>query len=149
MKLRFVWALAALVLITLWGTMVCAQVATSTPTFDPGTLGILDLDSYTDVAGRAFKSRKWMLLAGLLLTGVIAVVRTFGLAKKIKGEWVPWLTLGISMATSLALGLQQGKSWLTIIVGGLSVGITAIGGWEVFGKLVRNLIRMVKTKLGK
>lgn len=94
----------------------------------------------------AFSKRSWALGAGLLLTLIAAWLRAFNFAQKIPVEWMPWAVLGMAMLASIGVGLQSGKRFSTILIGGLSVGVMAIGGWETIGKMVRALIEKLRHK---
>lgn len=85
----------------------------------------------------AYASKDWMLLAGLVLTAVVALVRKLGIAAMLSPDQSKWLAVGLSMAGAVGGGLMLGMSWHAILVTGLSTGLVAIGGWETLGKLLR------------
>lgn len=82
----------------------------------------------------AFRSRDWGLLASSILMLVVVLARQFRLVQQLPTEWVPWATGGLAIATSVALGIEQGQHWSTILSTGLVIGLTAIGMWETVGK---------------
>ena len=89
---------------------------------------------------KAYESQAWALLAGLLLTLAVWVANTFVLAK-VKPAHMRWVALGLSVVTSVGLGLQGGQDWMTILVTGLTVGLTSIGMWETAGKTARDTLK--------
>lgn len=82
----------------------------------------------------AFRSRDWGLLASSVLMLVVVLARQFRLIQRLPAEWVPWATGGLAIATAVALGIEQGQHWTTILSTGLVIGLTAIGMWETVGK---------------
>jgi len=98
--------------------------------------------------GKAFSDKNWTLLVAVLLTLFIIAARWFNPVKKVPAEYVPWVTLALATATSVALGLQTKQSLGTILTTGVLVGIAAIGGWESFGKLIRGIIRKLRGSSG-
>lgn len=124
-----------------------ADTATSTatlPVIDPNAEGVDVVAQTLSMLLLAFKSRRWMLVAGLVLTIAVVLVRMFNLVKQVPADLVPWATLGIATLASVAVGLQAGRDWDNIVVTGLSVGVAAIGGWETFGKLIRALVKRLR-----
>jgi hypothetical protein len=126
-------------------TSTTTATSTATAIVDPGQIDSIEqLFGVVGLLKKAYSSRRWMLLAALVLTVLVAGVRMFSLGQKLPAELVPWVTLGLAMLTSIALGLQAGKRWDTMLITGVSVGIAAIGGFETFGKLLRSTIRRLK-----
>lgn len=114
-----------------------SQVGTSSTA--PGEM----IGGAVDMLGQAYHSHNWALVAAALLTITVAILRLFNIGSKIPGPYVPWLTLGMSMAMSAVVGLQAGLPMDQILGTGLLIGVAAIGGWESVAKLIRNLIAMV------
>jgi len=123
------WMLLAVVFFPLF---VLAQVAPPDPAADPSGYLLLILN--------AVQGRQWIVLAGLVVIGVVWVVRTYG------AKWLPWLSTAKGGATlslvvgilgSVALVLLGGKgfSWKAIIDGALLAFISS-GGFTV----VKNLL---------
>lgn len=108
---------------------------------DPNAGGADTVAQAVSLLVLAFKSRHWMLAAGLSLTVFVVVARLFNFAKLLPDAYVPWATMGLATLASVAVGIQAHQSWDQIMVTGLSVGAAAIGGWETVGKLVRNTVR--------
>lgn len=115
------------------------EVVTATTAAVSG--GLADVPMVLGLAAQAFKSQAWVVFSGLLLTLAVIGLRFFDVVKKLPDKLVPWATLGLSMLTSLAVGLQTGQRWDAILVSGLTVGLVAIGGWESFAKAVRGLVK--------
>jgi len=100
------------------------------------------LPTILSTLSNAFRDGDWRMVSGLALTLVMVFARQ--LAPKLPAEYVPWATIGMSMLTSIGLGLQRGESWSTMLVTGFSVGVVAVGGWETLGKLVRGAWRKLR-----
>lgn len=137
--MKKLWMIVALLFVP---AVVLAQTATSTvapPTLpeDPGTI--------IAMLTKAFGDKDWMMVAGLLLTAVIGLARLFGLQKLVPKKHTHWLAGGLALATSVALGLMAHASWWTIITTGVSVGVVAVGGWQLIFEPIRNFL---KKKLG-
>lgn len=101
--------------------------------------------SVVAMLSKAFKSKKWMLVAALLLTVCVSVVRMFKLGRLLPSHLVPWATMATAMSTSVALGLQTGEPWTQIVLTGISVGVASIGGFETLGKMVRAVVQKPET----
>lgn len=109
--------------------LLAGQVATSTS-------GVDLLGPMAD----AFKGGQWGLAAGLLLTVLVALARWLRLTKLIPKKWDKWLAVGVAMVGSIATGLVAGQNWLAILSGGIAVGLTAIGGYETLGRMIRSWV---------
>lgn len=86
----------------------------------------------------AAKSGNWGLLIALVLMVVVYVLKTF-VWKKLPKEAVPYVTIGVTSVTSFSAAILAGSSVadsVLIGVGGLLMGLSAIGVWEVLGKKI-------------
>lgn len=128
------------------GVPTSSTATVALPVVSPDSPSALS-DALSTLA-QAFKDHNWTLLAAALLTLFIIAARWFELAKKIPAEYVPWVTLALATATSIALGLQTSQPLTTTFSTGVLVGIAAVGGWESFGKLIRGLIRKLRGSSG-
>jgi hypothetical protein len=90
---------------------------------------------------KAFGDKNWALGAALILTLLVTICRFFSVVRKIPKQWVPWIAAALAMATSVAVGLQAGLGAWAITTTGITVGLTAVGGWETLGKLLRGVLR--------
>ena len=132
--------LLAILAILMVPAIALAQTATSSVV---GVGSILSADDglrVLEMLANAFRSGDWALGSGLLLTLVVAVARMLGLSKRLNKAWVPWATAGMAIAASVGVGLQTDQDWWKIVSTGLLVGLTAIGGWETGGKLVKKVM---------
>lgn len=147
---------AVLVLVLVFGLPMVALAAGTTTTSSSSTVavptvvvdpsgGIDVISQAIDLARKAFRSRAWTLIAAAVLTLFVVGLRLFKSIQRVPDELVPWVTMAIATGTSMALGLQAGQSWMTVLSTGVLVGVAAIGGWETFGKLVRGLIQRLRT----
>ena len=96
--------------------------------------------SLLGMMAKAFHSHSWMLLSSGALMLLVVCARRFNLMKKVPPAYVPWVTLGMASAVSIAVGLKAGMPLGSVLTTGLLVGMAAIGGWESFAKLARGLL---------
>ena len=82
----------------------------------------------------AAQANHWTVFAGMLILLLVWVFNKFGLAAKIGGKLVPWVTLGISAAIAVAVGLASGAPVGDAIKLGLLEGGVAIALWELVFK---------------
>jgi dolichyl-phosphate-mannose--protein O-mannosyl transferase len=116
-------------------------VATSTAAaINPDTVGPGQIPALIEMMAQAFNSGSWTLASGLLLTLVVVGLRLFSVTKRVSKEWMPWLVSGISLLTSIALGLQTGQGWWEIATTGLAVALVAVGGWETIAKTAKRFM---------
>src|ERR1700750_1213882 len=94
----------------------------------------LDLNAILATAMQAFHSHAWAVLAGVVLTLVVGLLKKFDVVDKLPPQYVSWGAVGLAMLTSVALGLTQSKPAMDIIMTGLSIGLASIGVYETAGK---------------
>lgn len=99
----------------------------------PTPIPDLDPTALAAILAQAYRSQNWALLAGLLLMAVVSGVSNLVLPNVDK-EVRKWIAVGLSAATSIAVGLQTGQDALTIVVGGVVVGLTAVGAHQTIVK---------------
>ena len=103
-----------------------------------------DLVGYAVSLYKAVQGRQWVLLVALLVVGLVAAARRFGV------RWIPWLATkagGIVLALvggvagTLALALGTGGAFsASLIVDGIVAGLTAAGLYDA-RKLVKRQAR--------
>jgi hypothetical protein len=108
---------------------VAQTAAPVAPPTDPGSVitGILT----------AFTGKKWLVLVGFLLTGVIYFLRTFVL-KNVKWTQTGWggavVAWGIAIVGTVGMELAAGVvSWATI-ADAVMAALMAAGGWSLVVK---------------
>lgn len=82
----------------------------------------------------AIQNKDWALLAGFLLSLLVAFANRFGLKDKVGGAAVPWVTSGIAVVGAVGASLMAGLPVLEAVSQGLVAGVAAIGGWEMILK---------------
>ena len=82
----------------------------------------------------AAQNGHWTLLSGLAILLMVFFFNKFGLAAKIGNKYVPWFTLALAAAISIAIGLANGVGVLDAIKLGLLEGGVAIALWELVFK---------------
>ena len=123
-------------------SMVLAQAVTATTT---STTALGDPGVIIGLMAKAFQSGDWMLAVGLLLTLVVAGFKLLGINKLVPKQHTKWLAGGLSLVTSVAVGLMAHATWWAIISTGLGAGVIAVGGWEV---LLEPVVKFIKKKIG-
>jgi hypothetical protein len=79
------------------------------------------------------KSGRWGPFAGQLLMFLVWALRKY-IWKLIKSSWLPYVTLGGAMLTSVAVGLIAGNIWWQILIDGLITGGSAMALWSLLFK---------------
>jgi hypothetical protein len=107
----------------------------ATAPLDPGS----DPGGFFAQVSAAIGARNWLLLVALVVLLVVWGLRRWG------SRWVPWfgtdtggavLALIVGAVGAAATELAAGKPLtLAVVVGGLSLGFTAAGGWSVVKRL--------------
>lgn len=115
-------------------------VATSTVAVSPEAVSADQIPALIEMMAHAFNNGNWALASGLLLTLVVVGLRLFSVTKRVSKEWMPWLVSGLSLLTSVAVGLQTGQSWWQILSTGFTVALVAVGGWETIAKAAKRLM---------
>jgi hypothetical protein len=128
MKKFSLWLFVALVIIAV-PLLVLAQATTSVET-NPGDVvtGILT----------AFTGRKWPILVGFILTGIVYVVRTYLLkgwawAQTSRGGAI--VAIGIAILGTLGAELAAGVLSVSTILDALMAAIMSAGGYNLFTKI--------------
>jgi len=85
---------------------------------------------------QAIQDKNWALLAGILLSLLVAFANKFGLKDKVGGKAVPWVTSGLAVGAAVSAALLAGIPLLEALSQGLLAGVAAIGGWEMMLKHV-------------
>lgn len=107
---------------------------------NPGDISVDALQHLAQVALQAVTSGNWALLAALVLVGLVWAVRRWGASKvpflaSARGGALLALLGGIvgAVATALTAGAPVTAA---LLLKGLTVGVTAAGGWTVVRKLL-------------
>jgi hypothetical protein len=85
----------------------------------------------------AINAGKMQLVLGLLLMILIWTLRSFW--SSFPPDIVPWLTAGIAILGSAAMGLLSGWPWEKIVTDALTISTSAGGLWSLIGKHISNL----------
>jgi len=93
-----------------------------------------DVSDQVSLIAEAIESKNWALLAGLLLSLLVAVANRFGLKDKVGGKAVPWVTTGVAVAGAVGAALLAGVPVMQALSQGVVAGAAAIGGWEMLLK---------------
>lgn len=104
-----------------------AAVAPTVNPEDPGAILKLIL--------QAVKEARWAWLAGLILMLLTFLFNKI-LQDKIPKKVLPWVAIGLGVATNVAMSFASGMHWLEAIGNGVTLGLTAAGGWSAIGKLI-------------
>lgn len=118
-----------------------AQASEILPVESTPPTEIEDLDEALGVVAAligAAKTGNWILVVSGALSLLVYVVRRF-LWAQIPAEWIPASVVLTTSAGGLAAALSSGVGPLDAVVatvGGLLVGLTSIGFWELIGKRV-------------
>jgi uncharacterized membrane protein len=103
---------------------------TSLPVVDPDDPG-----SIIKFIFQAVKESKWAWLVGLLIMFLTWVFNKL-LKEKIPAKVLPWVAIGLGVATNVAMSFASGLIWYEAIANGVSLGLAAAGGWSAIGKYI-------------
>ncbi len=84
----------------------------------------------------ALQSQNWPLAVGLGLSILVAFANKFGLKNAVGDKAVPWVTMGLAVATTVGAALTAGTPVGAALAQGVLAGVAAIGGWELILKHV-------------
>lgn len=116
-----------------------SQVATSTAaTAAPNSD---DLGALISFFVLAFQKQQWRLVASGALLVAVSAARKLSLVQRLAPDLIPLGVMAMAAATSIGLGLMAVPpiSVKTILLTSLSVGLAAIGGFEVFQRAIKPL----------
>lgn len=116
-----------------------ALTTTIATTTSATTAAMAEVLQLLEPIAKAGNDNDWALTVAGILTLLVFIVRKTRLMKNVPPEWVPYVTLGTAMALSMSASLAAGASLLSAVTTGLVIGLSAIGGWETIGKLIRRL----------
>lgn len=78
----------------------------------------------------AIESKQWPLAIGFILMLVVFAMNKVGLKDKVGAKAVPWVALGLAVASTVGVALASGVAVSTAVIQGLTAGLAAIGSWE-------------------
>lgn len=115
------------------GSAVVVPVETPTPVPEGDVSGALTL---LPTIVKAFAEGKYALGAAAVLMLLVFAVRTF-LWKSVPKKYVPLVTAGLAAASAVAGALWVGVDPVKAVLDGLTVGISAVGLWELAKPLLK------------
>ena len=83
---------------------------------------------------KAVQDKNWALAIGFLMMLLVFVANKFGLKDKVGPKAVPWVVMGLSVASVSGGALIAGVAIPEVIMQGVLAGVAAIGGWELLFK---------------
>ena len=83
---------------------------------------------------KAVQDKNWALVVGFLMMLLVFVANKFGLKDKVGVKAVPWVVMGLSVASVSGAALVAGVAIPEVISQGVLAGVAAIGGWELMFK---------------
>ena len=113
-----------------------AEVPAESKAGDSGVEAVVEVPPGQEIPALvgAVQSQNWPLSLGILLTVLVTVANRFGLKNIVGPKAVPWVTVGLAVATSVGAALTQGIAVVPALVQGILAGVVAIGGWELVFK---------------
>jgi hypothetical protein len=95
------------------------------------------LDEAADTVGllvKAVQDKNWALAVGFLMMLLVFIANKFGLKDKVGTKAIPWVVMGVSVASVSGAALIAGVAIPEVIMQGVLAGVAAIGGWELMFK---------------
>jgi len=83
---------------------------------------------------KAVQDKDWSLALGFLMMLLVMLANKFGLKDKVGAKAIPWVAMGLAVASTLGVGLASGVALMDALVQGVLAGVVAIGGWELMFK---------------
>jgi|TARA_R110000824_G_scaffold230622_7_gene418295 hypothetical protein len=83
---------------------------------------------------KAVQDKNWALAIGFLMMLLVFIANKFGLKNKVGSKGVPWVVMGLSVASVAGAALTAGLAIPEALVQGVLAGVAAIGGWELMFK---------------
>lgn len=83
---------------------------------------------------KAVQDKNWALAIGFLMMLLVFVANKFGLKDKVGVKAVPWVVMGLSVASVSGGALIAGVAIPEVLMQGVLAGVAAIGGWELLFK---------------
>lgn len=95
------------------------------------------LDEAAETVGlliKAVQDKNWALAIGFLMMLLVFIANKFGLKDKVGTKALPWVVMGLSVASVSGAALVAGVAVPEVIMQGVLAGVAAIGGWELMFK---------------
>lgn len=83
---------------------------------------------------KAVQDKNWALAVGFLMMLLVFIANKFGLKDKVGTKAIPWVVMGMSVASVSGAALIAGVAIPEVIMQGVLAGVAAIGGWELMFK---------------
>ena len=83
---------------------------------------------------KAVQDKNWSLAVGFLMMLLVFVANKFGLKDKVGSKAIPWVVMGLSIASVSGAALASSIALPEALVQGVLAGVAAIGGWELLFK---------------
>lgn len=83
---------------------------------------------------KAVQDKNWALAVGFLMMLLVFIANKFGLKNKVGSKALPWVVMGLSVASVSGAALSAGLAIPDAVVQGILAGVAAIGGWELLFK---------------
>ncbi len=99
------------------------------------------LDEAAETVGlliKAVQDKNWALAIGFLMMLLVFVANKFGLKDKVGTKALPWVVMGLSVASVSGGALVAGVAVPEVLMQGVLAGVAAIGGWELLFKHILN-----------
>lgn len=104
---------------------------------DPSAAEVI---SWATAISEAIASGNYVLALAPVLMLLVFVVRVFFL-KQIPKAFVPWVTVGLSVALATGTSLYAGKDITGALGDAVITGLAAVGAWEMGGKKVKGMTK--------
>ena len=89
-----------------------------------------DISNIVELAGGG----AWGGAIGVGIMLIVTLASKFKLLSWVPNEGKRWVAMGMAIAVAVGAGLMGDSSWQNIMGAALTAGLSAVGGWEFFGK---------------
>jgi hypothetical protein len=120
-----------------------STVTSTVAVIDPSTGDGSTLIEILHLIPNAYKGHDLTLLFGLLLSGLIILVRLWEGGRYVSDARAPWVLFGLAFLGGVARGLELHESVPVMLSVSMTCGLVAVGGWAAFEDMVVNLLKAI------
>ena len=111
-----------------------AEAPEASATADEVPQDLTEASEAVSLMVKAVQDKNWALAVGFLMMLLVFIANKFGLKNKVGSKALPWVVMGLSVASVSGAALSAGLAIPEAVVQGILAGVAAIGGWELLFK---------------
>jgi hypothetical protein len=79
----------------------------------------------------AIESKQWPVVIGILLTGIVYILRRVGLEERVNAKALPWITLVLATSANIGAALAAGIAVVDTLWTALYTASIAMASWDL------------------